>query len=163
MIPPFHRSRLFWLGLPGLVFLLWAWLGSPLNLRVRISIGDYILRVGGEDRALKVDWEVYGSGHLAAPGLRFYKGGMYAGDIDTEGQRFFPKALRYDVRKYHYHLGVRSIPEVKLAYWFLLLFYMMIWLLVLTVWQRRKFRLLKLHAASSRDHEPGSINAPDQG
>lgn len=149
MIPPFHRSRLFWLGLPGLVFLLWAWLGSPLNLQVRISIGDYILRVGGEDRALKVDCEVYGSGHLAAPGLRFYKGGMYAGDIDTEGQRFFPKALRYDVRKYHYHLGVRSIPEVKLAYWFLLLFYMTIWLLVLTVWQRRKSRLLRLHTAPS--------------
>jgi hypothetical protein len=28
MIRPFYRSRLFWLGLPGLVFLLWAWAQS---------------------------------------------------------------------------------------------------------------------------------------
>ena len=26
MIRPWYRSRLFWLGLPGLLFLLWAWL-----------------------------------------------------------------------------------------------------------------------------------------
>ena len=29
MIRPWYRSRLFWLGLPGLVFLLWLWWFFP--------------------------------------------------------------------------------------------------------------------------------------
>ena len=29
---PFHRSRLFWLGLPGLIFLTWVWLGTRHHL-----------------------------------------------------------------------------------------------------------------------------------
>jgi hypothetical protein len=28
MIRPWYRSRLFWLGLPGLVFLMWLWRDS---------------------------------------------------------------------------------------------------------------------------------------
>ena len=29
MIRPWYRSRLFWLGIPGLVFLLWSWFAYP--------------------------------------------------------------------------------------------------------------------------------------
>ncbi len=32
MIRPFHRSLLFWLGLPGLLFLIWAWHDSQSHL-----------------------------------------------------------------------------------------------------------------------------------
>ena len=31
MIRPFYRSRLFWLGMPGLVFLIWGWRDSETH------------------------------------------------------------------------------------------------------------------------------------
>jgi hypothetical protein len=36
---PFYRSRLFWLGLPGLVFLLWAWVDSYWHVSTAASTG----------------------------------------------------------------------------------------------------------------------------
>jgi hypothetical protein len=31
MIGPWYRSLLFYLGIPGFLFLLWGWLGNPLR------------------------------------------------------------------------------------------------------------------------------------
>jgi hypothetical protein len=52
---------------------------------------------------------------------------------------------------------------VRMPHLFLIAAYLIVWWAIHARWQRRKARLLKLHAASFRDHEPGSINAPDQG
>jgi hypothetical protein len=43
---PFWRSRLFWLGLPGLVFLLWLWVATQRQtLNLDLSVVDKPLSI----------------------------------------------------------------------------------------------------------------------
>lgn len=144
---PFYRSRLFWLGLPGLVFFLWLCLGNPQNRKVKLAHGDYFATVGGHYRAMRIEWESREWIMQRTPGLQIFRAGQSPGDVDKEEKRFFPRAIRHDVREYEYYLQSRLIPQVSLAYWFLLLIYLALWLPFLAYWQHRKARLLKLHAS----------------
>ncbi len=56
----------------------------------------------------------------------------------------FPPAYRSKVQHFDPHLRLRTF---SFAYWFLLLAYLALWLPIFSFWQRRKSRLLKLHAA----------------
>jgi len=150
MIRPWYRSLVFWLGLPGLMFLLWGWLENPrLYGSARFTLGEYCLTLADEGRLARIEWEIYGSGRLMAPGVnlhRYLVGGAWT--LAQPGQKLFPPALRYEVHEYDYHLGRRRIPQLSLAYWFLLSLYLPAWAMLLVLWQRRKARLLKTSVAS---------------
>ena len=97
-----------------------------------------------EGRLARINWEVYGHGRLMFPGFSTYSyvasGSAWQRD-HLEQQGLFPPALRYQVEEYPYHLGVRSIPQLRLAYWFLLALYLPAWLTLVVVWQYRRARL----------------------
>jgi hypothetical protein len=154
VIRPWYRSRLFWLGLPGLLFLLWGWLADPLAVSgVTVTLGDYRLTVGDWSRVGRISWEVYGSGgRLSAQGIRTFSGRLGGSVPVDEGEvrdrQAFPPAFRYEVQEDHSTpVGLRRIPQVRVAYWLLLLLYLPAWGALLAGWQRRKSRLLNLHAA----------------
>lgn len=151
MIRPWYRSVLFWLGIPGLLFLLWGWLADPLaGSGVTVTVGNFRLTVGDWSRVGRISWEVYGSGgRLSAQGVRTssYRLEKVQAQMARDLQVFAP-AVRYEVREDDSTpVGLRRIPQVRVAYWFLLLLYLLAWGALLAGWQRRKARLLKLHTA----------------
>ncbi len=126
---PFYRSRLFWLGLPGLVFLLWGWWmsmgyfsgmmvghGSLFVMQAKASI------VAGWVVTSPIDWTVFDSTHEQ----------LTVSDVEE-----LP-VMRELIANGSYAL----IP-----YYLPVLAYTATWLLTLAWWQRRKSRLLKLHTA----------------
>ncbi|MCW1921956.1 hypothetical protein OKA05_05290 [Luteolibacter arcticus] len=144
MIRPWYRSLGFWLGLPGALFLLWGWFANPLLYgSLRITLGEYCLTLSDDGRSAEIDWEIYGQGRLMAPRVHFHRfiaGGTWI--LSQPEQQLFP----YRVQEYYYHLGTRSIPELRIAYWFLLLLYLSAWTVLYAGWQRRQARLLELPA-----------------
>lgn len=129
---PFYRSRLFWLGLPGLVFLLWGWW---------LSLGHYsgagfgggqnwvIGQMGGEviarwDADGGPDWVEFGAAHR---------------DM-KEGEAQEMKGMLPAVREMFPSYRIVFIP-----YYWPVLAYTATWLLTLAWWQRRKTRMMKLH------------------
>ncbi len=131
---PFYRSRLFWLDLPGLVFLLWGWwlsLGHVSQASwgwthpwcVWQSAGDL---VAVWDSEVGPEWGEFRGSHEAVPMMedREWRTGL------PENRQMYP-TYRYVIVPYY---------QVVLAY-------VAAWLLALAWWQRRKSRLLKLHTA----------------
>ncbi len=131
---PFYRSRLFWLGLPGLVFLLWGWW---------LSTGHWSGAGFAEPRAWglgQIGGEVYGVWDAGGgPEWRNFNGGhrkVGAEDIavvkrDWAEAEEMGEGFRY----------------VFIPYYWPVLAYTATWLLTLAWWQRHKTRLLKLHTA----------------
>jgi len=130
-------SRLFWLGLPGLLFLLWGWVVwiSPPSLTA--TIGNSRLTVGNWAGTLRVVWETRGG----TPGGFTVSGrtGTRAPDLIDP----FPPAIRYS--KVNLPGGNRFVT-VSIAYWFLIIVYLPLWLGTVAWWVRRKARLLKTSA-----------------
>ena len=140
MLRPFFRSRLMWLGLFSFFFLIWAW----------------------NDSATKASWISYSGlglnlrGCSASVGMRYERRGEKLRWARWERQEMPPSAA----------VVWRNEEDgwfLRLSFPFVMVSYLILWVGLMFWWQRRKSRLLKLHAASSRDHEPGSTNAPDQG
>ena len=138
MIRPWYRSLAFYLGLPGFLFLLWGWFAAPLHYRsVRMTMGEYCLTLADEGRLARIEWEVYGHGRIMFPGIRFYSHvasaytSIWGHRHQLQHQQLFPRALRYRVEEYPYHLGTRTIPQLSLAYWFLLALYLPAWCILL--------------------------------
>ncbi|WP_341407860.1 hypothetical protein [Luteolibacter soli] len=57
MIRPWYRSRLFWLGLPGLLFLVWGWIDRSPSSSLTATVGTADLSVGNESGSLRVRWQ----------------------------------------------------------------------------------------------------------
>jgi hypothetical protein len=128
---PFYRSRLFWLGLPGLVFLLWAWWLSTGHYSGAGFGGWVIGQMGGEvfarwDADGRPDWVEFGAGHR---------------DM-KEGEAQEMKGMLPAVRELFPSYRIIFIP-----YFWPVLAYTATWLLTLAWWQRRKYRISKLHTA----------------
>ncbi len=144
---PFYRSRLFWLGLPGLVFLLWGWLAVPLSTTgVGWSKGRYDIVICDVSRVVRISFgEIFisrSAENLPETGLTFSQNSNW--ELPEAQSRVFPAAYDREVFEepdYFYY------DCFYLAYWWLILFYLLLWAAVALVWQRRKSRLLKLHAA----------------
>jgi hypothetical protein len=167
MIRHWYRSLLFWLGIPGLLFLVWAWWQSN-HLWVDTFLGPgWIWSGQGEllwqDSTLLSSWVVNvpesgftvlasseGSSEkfgtlkvdMTAP-TRFE---IFTGPVDPAERRWFPPP-QWQADKAHYdqHFRLFSVP-----YWLITGAYAAVWLGMVAVWQRRKSRLLKLHAAPLR-------------
>lgn len=134
---PFYRSRAFWLGLPGLAILLWGWWVSTGYVSwARVLGADQFLigQCGGGAYAI---WDLGGSPD-GWDGWEFVVGHEKMSAREVR-QLKAELAGRETNSNYHYF----SIP-----YYWPVLAYTATWLLTLAWWQRRKSRLMKLHAAS---------------
>jgi hypothetical protein len=129
-----YRSRLFWLGLPGLVFLLWAWWVAKGNMSLVGFSGphDWVIgQLGGEVIAL---WDFAGW-----PTLRDF--------ATSHGKMSLDEAGREMGAMIEWRREKPTRRLVFIPYLWVVLTYTAVWLLTLALWQRRKSRLLKLHAA----------------
>jgi hypothetical protein len=134
---PFYRSRLFLLGLPGLAFLLWAWLADPFS-SVSLDRGTSRVTVSSGRRQVRI--------------VTYTSAGpiTVAGHTGTASHRpspapLFPPAVKRTVL-------VDSVSDMRITYlsiasWLLLLVYLGAWAALLTGWQRRKARLMKASSA----------------
>lgn len=128
---PFHRSLLFWLGLPMFAFLLWSWgtsyracSGAEFPLPNNWGIGQ----VAGEVHAVwnpdaLPDWRGFRTWHIETPGMKM-------------GESIVPFTLSNQRNPHRY----ATVP-----YSAVVLAFLAAWLLALAGWQRCKSRLLMLH------------------
>jgi len=139
MIRPWYRSRLFLLGIPGLLFLLWAWLADPLPASsLTLTTSAHRLNLDSRKRQFMIRREANRPDNFVIGGRQ---GTAASG---TPRARFFPPAVD------HRTLDFSAPPDrqhrvnfLSIAYWFLLLLYLVAWSLLLLAWQRRKSRRLK--------------------
>ena len=139
---PFYRSRLFWLGLPGLVFLLWAGLGfsgRAVDAGMRVHYYDINLAVS--------------DGYLAAQYFDFtpirHKQGSSPWVWRLEeriGESYSGSVFRVYPLSYNGEPGAITSYALEARFWFLTLLYLIAWFGILAAWQRRKARLLKATA-----------------
>ena len=145
MIRPFYRSRLFWLGVPGLVFFVWLWVDSTRFV-------TEMVRMQGR-------WELYvlsyqGEGYLTVTRRTGAStGSSYVRVKETRGISWFPPIseivlLRVEADPFDPLGGERKSWNVRLPMWTLTALYGCGWAGSLVWWQLRKARLKKLHAAS---------------
>jgi hypothetical protein len=139
MIHPWYRSRLFWLGLPGLLFLLWTWLGCSIAGWVGWMTDDYFPIVGHYDGSISVEWmEDLGMGfEFGDKGLRW--------DYVPNGERgLWSPAAQFQRKE---EPGTQRRTRLMIADWTMVLAYLSAWWLIYRWWQRRKARLLKVSTA----------------
>ena len=143
VIRPWYRSRLFWLGLPGLVFLLWAWLA---NVREDFHLNYLALSGPGEIKG----WDVGSSlGSIYHSRLKSAYG-FGSRSKSKPGLHFFHEALEPDEPTIYFsrrpfgtvHNG--DYREVWVAWWAIVLGYGITWSGALIGWQRRKARKSKV-------------------
>lgn len=166
MVPrPFYRSRLFWLGLPGLAFLFWIWWDSGGH-----SSQCYV--TGGRSGSSLVAAATVEGGCVrlmaqvdeftASPtGLHFYFDRIQVRDRQFDGPLYFEWRIDEDEALGEDPAAAGWVPspgatfpkpevksvEVAVALWLMILVYLCGLSLMMLWWQRRKTRLMKLHAA----------------
>ena len=130
---PFYRSRAFWSGLPGLVFLLWGWWMSTGH-----QSGMWPDGAGS--------WEV---GQLAGEVYMFWESDEWPdwGNFHVSNVEIPLETARELKRKMVLWRGDDpTIRRVFIAYYWPVLAYVATWLLTLAWWQRRMARKMKLHS-----------------
>jgi hypothetical protein len=138
MIRPWYRSRLFWLGMPCLLFLFWGWFAKS-RVWGEVKVGGHRLAIGNTEGQLRILFT--GSSH------GFVIAGRQGTDHQARETSLLPSAIKLTV--IDFSSGWR-LTNLKLAYWFLLLLYVTAWSIWLVAWQRRKARLLKAPAEPPR-------------
>lgn len=166
---PFWHCLLFWLGLPGAFFLAWAlrdstthatqftrntpvdfrgayhWQGALTVFHAKFGPNDFI-RFSLDDKSLNAETLPPGMPPLAIQPWMFRRE-FILGSVLEQG--FDPRKgiLRPSLRTESLASGSRWWIVI-VPHWILLLGYLMAWGGAVAWWQRRKARLLKLHAAS---------------
>jgi hypothetical protein len=168
MIRPWYRSRLCWLGIPGLLFLLWAWWHSNFYHRTLIlsesshlstTQGKLLWFSGLSDiehdfdlnfRTGKV--EVYEI--VVGPGIfrtvnRYDPWSVFTVKVPAGDQAWFPPP-RWQAREINRdtHFRLVSVP-----YWLLTGGYAAAWLGGVGLWQRRKWRIARRSGGGVGDGE----------
>jgi hypothetical protein len=145
--PPVHhpprsliRSRLLWLALPGLIFLLWGWLNDPAYYNgTSFSIGDHYLAIGDNGRQVYLSASRYSPGSWTAPGFRSLRAPRTSVNLPEDEQTLFSDAFVCGIKRPS--RGSTTI-WVNLAYWLLILLYLAALISIHLWWQRRKARLI---------------------
>lgn len=138
MLPPWHRTLLFWSGLPFFLALVWMWLGhvgTVGRVTANSRTEDYRISWGnGEIGICRVE-KVYDVRHvgtttissLRKPGLRITREPAAPHDpFQLLGEDFYK--------------GAGSTGFI-LGFWFVAVTYTNLWLGTLALWQLRKGRL----------------------
>lgn len=126
MTSPWHRSRLFWLGLAGLAALLWLWLGhldTIVHLGWTTRRDEYRLRWGG------------GVAGFSVVGFHswYYGGASVFSDRGTGIKTFREPAESF---------STTNMAETTLPLAHITGIYATLWLGGLLLWQKRKHRLM---------------------
>jgi len=141
MIGPWYRSRLFWFGLLVLLFLLWGWADWRGALSLTAKVGNSRLAIGNQAGALRIAWRSAPAGPAA-----FTIAGR-KGTRAPDHIHLFPPAFKHSEVNLSASFGGGRFTTVAIAYWFLILVYLPLWLGTLAGWQRRKARLIRASAA----------------
>lgn len=114
---PWHKSLIFWLGLPGLLFLLWAWVDSQTHRAVVVTgIPGRIALVQTRNQVSLTLMPDRGGTFFAIGGITHRP---YMATDEAPDPRFPPLRFRW-VR----HGDSR---ELLLPHWHLLLLYLSLW------------------------------------
>jgi hypothetical protein len=159
---PFYRSRLFWLGMPGVLFLLWAW-GRSNVVRHKANLGQSGWVWSSQGKLCWHDvnvaagaWEVtvdYREGTLSVNpqeefvtrcGFGLSPSLISRTTVMIADRRWFPPP-RWEVRQLDASSSYRLI---SLPYWMMTGGYAVLWLGGLSAWQRRKSRVWKTSTTS---------------
>ena len=158
MIRPWFRSRFFWLGIPGLLFLFWAWVDSENHIvllrHANLTSETALLHWAGGVSISRI-------GPLATDDVITFslQGRMF----QSVEYSYFPRPV---VPKWYYDRKIVaaslngnpdasprpdfwSVPTLSggtswaflLPYWLNILCYLGIWITGTVLWQRRKVRL----------------------
>ncbi len=150
MVRPWYRSRLFWLGLPGLVFLLWLWLAKA---RQSFTFGHNAITGTAESTSRWIstsDGSIHqttykNSGTGWPPGFHWHGfHGSGAGFDPGKPVTYFPLRPFGIIHATTYYGEYR---EIRLAWWVVISAYTAVWLGAVACWQRRKARLNRRAAA----------------
>jgi len=132
---PWYRSRLFWFGLLGLLFLLWGWWLSTGHISVAGFTEKSPMAIG------QAGGEVYG--YWRSDEWPVWRG--FHSDHDGISKE---QASGLKLRLVEWREREPALRFVFIRYYVVILVYMAAWLLPLAWWQRRISRLLELHSAS---------------
>ena len=129
-----YRSRLFWIGIPGFLFLLWLWgafLSETWRAGWRMRSGEYSLICGDAYVAFRIVEGDPGKRYNPRP-LGFYtdRNSLPA----SHETLILPPAVVQD------NHGASRFMTFYLANWYLALSYAILWLGGLAIWQLRKQR-----------------------
>ena len=166
-IRPWYRSRFFWAGIPGLLFLLWAWWDSGAYHSHATSMGKgglYELNASLAEGSLEVKWKRRDPLSVTGPSI-FSAGRWKLSDDPHSGLLVTPRPRQFDVARSLWiekemdGLGKnpaaagwvpspgRKLPVAKLvhfegaiALWLLVLVYLLAGTLFLACWQYWKAR-----------------------
>lgn len=129
----FHRSRLFWLGVPGVIALVWGWFAFPQR-STEIGWRSGVTRYSCSDRSGVIAFAVDENGG-SFQGFSFEVDPRDPG-LESEETRFFPPPVRrvvVDVEDF-------SMRSLSFSHWFLLLGYLAVWLPALVWWRSLRVR-----------------------
>jgi len=153
MIRTWYRSRLFWLGLPGFLFLLS--LSSDLGDRGSVSwrgkrSTSYWLVLAGADSGEFRGY--YETGRMSLSEILYGRpsddyGFRWNAGLPSEGPSETRPRLWPPVKWEGADQGPRRVIYLRVAVWVLLLGYGVVWMIIFLVHQHRKARLLKASAA----------------
>ena len=141
MIRPWYRSRLFWLGLPGLVFLLWLSSACPPRL-LMMERGDhaYGMAVGVDDGVRLFSLESKDGG---------FSRSLYFDDPSSLQKVPPGPPIRFTNAGSNKAFGFTRTDGV-VAYSLVIPLYLVFWIGPLAGWQRRKARRLRASANPPR-------------
>lgn len=153
MIRPWYRSRLFWLGLPGLVFMLWLWLAKADQVfafghhAITGSTGSTFRSISTSDGSINQTTLRYNWVSRARRGFH-WRGFHHSGaGLAPEKITYFPRPFAI-IRKTSWPVEEALVQrEIRLAWWVVISAYTAVWLGAVAGWQRRKARISQRAAA----------------
>jgi hypothetical protein len=153
---PFYRSRLFWLGMPGFVFLSWLWVCLP------DSSGSVTLQTSGS-HSFNITNSIKGQIGFACRtlpegdsyprwDLRVFRIASYENDLSRDGFVLRDHTTRIaSAGQLRTDTSDGRRTELWVANWLLVGAYGSVWMGVAGGWQRRKVRLMNAPAAGIVD------------
>ena len=153
MIRPWYRSRLFWLGIPGLLFLLWLWLAKA---RADLFFGHTGI-TGVPYATTRGIGSCYGSIYYSRSRSRYGVSGpdqigFHASEMEFESDEptiYFPlRPFGIVQQKDDFH----EYREIWVGWWVVVVAYTIAWLGGLVGWQRRKARLSRRATIRAMTH-----------
>ena len=135
MMRPWYRSRLFSLGVPGLMFLMWGSFFSERSFF--LTLGDADTQFAYEVKSGEIEFFLGGFDPDITFPLAYFEWGE--GLPAPRAVAKIPPPLTW--RKWSEENSVNG--EIKISGWALLVLYLVAWFGLILGWQRRKARLQK--------------------
>lgn len=130
-IRPWYRSRLFWLGVPGLVFLMWGWWKSGSQMvRFDNGISDSNPAVGlfFDESCLMISWVFDPDSDLH---FELEEAGMFE-QTSHHSIGWFSNRFGYELEQ----PGYRRFHLFYIPLWLAVAAYSVLWLGALLLWRR---------------------------